>query len=139
MEIKFFKTKRQINALNEVKDVYLATIETGEVVDIDEISEQIEKISTVSKADVLAVLSALETTMMWAIEKARPVKLKLLGTFYPILQAEAKDTPEEVTKATIKRYYCVFKPSKYLKDRWKNIDFVLGSDEIKEVAYKKKK
>lgn len=139
MELRFFKTRRQINDFNQVKDMYLATIETGEVVDIDEISEQIEKISTVSKADILAVLSALETTMIWAIEKARPVKLKLLGTFYPILQAKAQDTPEKVTKETIRRFYCVFKPSKYMKDRLKNIDFILGSDEVREVAYKKKK
>lgn len=40
MTIHFYRTKRKVNALNKVKDVYVATIEIGETMDIDEISEQ---------------------------------------------------------------------------------------------------
>lgn len=41
MAICFFKTKRPISVSGELKDMYLATIETSEAMDVDKISEQV--------------------------------------------------------------------------------------------------
>jgi predicted histone-like DNA-binding protein len=139
MAIKCFKLKRQINNNGAVVDKYIATMQVGEKIDFERIAEMIEKRSTVSNSDILAVLSELETVMCWVMEEGHPVTLGLLGTFYPSMTAKACDNPKDVTKDTITKFKCIFKPSKYLKKKFKEVEFVLDDNQVHTVKSEKLK
>ncbi len=137
MAMKYFKFKTKVSVNSVSVDKYVARMQVETKIDLEKIAEIIEKKSTVSKGDIMAVLSELESTAAWLLEEGHPITLGILGTFYPTLEATAMDTPEEVTNDTIKRFSCIFKPSKFLKKRFKEVDFVLGDNKVIEVKYKK--
>jgi len=137
MAIKYFKFKTKIFANSVTKDKYVARMQVETKIDLEKIAEIIEKRSTVSKGDIMAVLSELESTSAWLLEEGHPITLGIFGTFYPTLEATAMDTPEEVTNDTIIKFKTIFKPSKFLKKRFKNIDFILGDNRVREVNYSK--
>ena len=137
MPIKYFRLRRKItkNSIPEYR--YIAKIQVESKVGFEQLAEIIEKKSTVSRGDILGVLSELEEASFWMLENGHPVTLGLFGTYYPVIEATAVDTPEEVTIKTIKRFKMLFKPSKYLKKRFKEVKFVLGDNRVREVHYKK--
>ena len=133
MSIKCFKQKREVPINGVPQEKYVARMQVGEKIDFERIAEMIEKRSTVSNSDILAVLSELETVMCWVMEEGHPVTLGLLGTFYPSMTAKACDNPKDVTKDTITKFKCIFKPSKYLKKKFKEVEFVLDDNEVHTV------
>jgi predicted histone-like DNA-binding protein len=136
MAIKYFKLKRKITTNGVPQDKYIATMQVEINMNLEKIAEIIEKKSTVSRGDIMGVLSELETTVAWLLENGHPVTLGLLGTFYPSMEVKAVDSPEEVNKSTIEKFKCIFKPSIYLKKRFKEVDFVLGDNKVRKVKYK---
>ena len=139
MAIKYFKVLRQIFAHGILKNQYVARIQTETNFTLEMLAEMIEKKSSMSRGDIMGVLAELETTICWMLENGHPVTLGILGTFYPSVEVMSVDTPEEVTVKTILRFKTIFKPSKYLKKRFKNVEFVLGDNKVREVNYKKNK
>ena len=139
MSIKCFKQKREVPINGVPQEKYVARMQVGEKIDFERISEMIAEKSTVSKGDILAVLSELETVMCWMMEEGNPVTLGLLGTFYPSMTAKACDKSQEVTKDTITKFKCIFKPSKYLKKKFKEVEFVLDDNQVHTVKSKKLK
>ena len=139
MAIKFFKSSRFVNINGVSHKKYIAKTQTETNIGLDMMAEMIEKKSTVSRGDIMAVLSELESSTCFMLENGHPVTLGILGTFYPSVEVMAVDTPEEVTVKTILRFKTIFKPSKYLKKRFKNVEFVLGDNKVREVNYKKNK
>ena len=139
MAIKYFKVLRQIFAHGILKNQYVARIQTETNFTLEMLAEMIEKKSSMSRGDIMGVLAELETTICWMLENGHPVTLGILGTFYPSIDATAVDTPQEVNISSIKRFKSIFKPSKYLKKRFKNVEFVLGDNKVREVNYKKNK
>ena len=137
MSIKCFKQKREVPINGVPQEKYVARMQVGEKIDFERIAEMIEKRSTVSNSDILAVLSELETVMCWVMEEGHPVTLGLLGTFYPSMTAKACDNPKDVTKDTITKFKCIFKPSKYLKKKFKEVEFVLDDNEVHTVKSEK--
>ena len=137
MAIKCLKYKIKVNINGSSQEKYVARMQVGEKIDFERIAEMIEKRSTVSNSDILAVLSELETVMCWVMEEGHPVTLGLLGTFYPSMTAKACDNPKDVTKDTITKFKCIFKPSKYLKKKFKEVEFVLDDNEVHTVKSKK--
>lgn len=133
MAIRCFKQKREVPINGVPQEKYVARMQVGEKIDFERIAEMIEKRSTVSNSDILAVLSELETVMCWVMEEGHPVTLGLLGTFYPSMIAKACDNPKDVTKDTITKFKCIFKPSKYLKKKFKEVEFVLDDNEVHTV------
>ena len=133
MSIKCFKQKREVPINGVPQEKYVARMQVGEKIDFERIAEMIEKRSTVSNSDILAVLSELETVMCWVMEEGHPVTLGLLGTFYPSMTAKACDNPKDVTKDTITKFKCIFKPSKYLKKKFKEVEFVLDDNTVHTV------
>ena len=77
----------------------------------------IEKKSSMMRGDILGGLAELETTILWMLENGHPVSLGLLGTFYPAIEVQMVDSPQEVTRNLIKRFKIIFKPSMFLMDR----------------------
>ena len=139
MSIKCFKQKREVPINGVPQEKYVARMQVGEKIDFERISEMIAEKSTVSKGDILAVLSELETVMCWMMEEGHPVTLGLLGTFYPSMTAKACESPQAVTKDTITKFRCIFKPSKYLKNKFKEVEFVLDDNVVHTVKSKKLK
>lgn len=138
MAIKFFKQKRKIVINSVVFEKYLPIMQHETEVGFEEMAQMIEKNSTMSRGDILGVLAELETASIFMLENGHTVRLGLLGAFYPTIEVKSADSPEKVTRKLIKRFKILFKPSKYLKTRFKKVEFVLGDNKVKEVNYKKK-
>ena len=138
MSIKFFKYKRNVFLNKELQEKYMPKMQIETIADFEMIAQMIEKKSSMSRGDILGVLAELETTILWMLENGHPVSLGLLGTFYPAIEVQMVDSPQEVTRNLIKRFKIIFKPSKYFKKRLKNVEFVLGDSEVRGVNYKKK-
>ena len=138
MAIRFFKLKRLVfnQGVTEVR--YHPKMHPEVTVGFEELAEMIEKKSTMSRGDVLGVLAELETTACYMLEKGHPVRLGILGTFYPSIETKSVDSPEKVTSKLIKRFKVIFKPSKYLRDRFLNVDFVLEDNVVREAKNKNK-
>ena len=138
MAVRFFKLKRLVfnQGVTEVR--YHPKMHPEVTVGFEELAEMIEKKSTMSRGDILGVLAELETTILWMLENGHPVSLGLLGTFYPAIEVQMVDSPEKVTRNLIKRFKIIFKPSKFFKERFRKVEFVLGDSEVRGVNYKKK-
>ena len=87
----------------------------------------------------MGVFAEMEEAAIFLLENGHPLELGFFGSYYPVIEAKMVDTPEEVTTKTIKRFKVIFKPSKFLKERFKKVTFVLGDNKVREVYYKKKK
>ena len=138
MAIKFFKYKRNVFLNKELQEKYMPKMQIETIADFEMIAQMIEKKSSMSRGDILGVLAELETTILWMLENGHPVSLGLLGTFYPAIEVKMVDSPQEVTRNLIKRFKIIFKPSKFFKERFRNVEFVLGDSEVRGVNYKKK-
>ena len=138
MPIKFFKLKRKIIVNSVAYERYVPKMQVETIVGFEKIAEMIEKKSSMSRGDILGVLAELETTILWMLENGHPVSLGLLGTFYPAIEVQMVDSPQEVTRNLIKRFKIIFKPSKFFKERFRKVEFVLGDSEVRGVNYKKK-
>lgn len=138
MGIKFYKQKRKVAINGEIKEKYVAKLDLMQPMDQEDIAEKINEMSTMSRGDIIGVLTSLETVIIWAWENGHPVHLKALGNFRPSIEAEAQDNPQEVTSRTIKRFKINYVPSKFLKDKFKDIKFC-SSGEIKTPKYRGKK
>lgn len=138
MAVRFFKLKRLVfnQGVTEVR--YHPKMHPEVTVGFEDLAEMIEKKSTMSRGDILGVLAELEVTSFFMLEKGHPVKLGILGTFYPSIETKSVDSPEKVTSKLIKRFKVIFKPSKYLKNRFKNVEFVLEDNVVREAKNKNK-
>ena len=137
MSVKYHKQKRIIvvNSVNEER--YIPKMQLESPVGFEQIAEMIEKKSTMSRGDIMGVLAELEVTTCHMLENGHPVTLGLMGTFYPAIETESTLRAEDVTSRLIKRFKILFKPSTYLKKRFKHVGFVLGDNNIREVKPRK--
>ena len=137
MSVKYHKQKRIIvvNSVNEER--YIPKMQLESPVGFEQIAEMIEKKSTMSRGDIMGVLAELEVTTCYMLENGHPVTLGLMGTFYPAIETESTLRAEDVTSKLIKRFKILFKPSTYLKKRFKHVGFVLGDNNIREVKPRK--
>lgn len=138
MAVRFFKYKRKITKNSVPEYRYMPKNHLEDTVGFEELAEMIEKKSTMSRGDIMGVLAELEVTSFFMLEKGHPVKLGILGTFYPSIETKSVDSPEKVTSKLIKRFKVIFKPSKYLKNRFKNVEFVLEDNVVREAKNKNK-
>ena len=137
MSVKYHKQKRIIvvNSINEER--YIPKMQLESPVGFEQIAEMIEKKSTMSRGDIMGVLAELEVTTCYMLENGHPVTLGLMGTFYPGIETESALRAEDVSSKLIKRFKILFKPSTYLKKRFKHVGFVLGDNNIREVKPRK--
>lgn len=137
MAIKFFKYKRKVNINGVTVDKYHPILHLGVEVGFEELAEMVSNKSTMSRGDILGVLAEIETAAWYMLENGHTVKLGLFGSFMPAIETKSVDSPEDVTSRLIKRFKLIFKPSKYLKSRYKNVEFVLGDNIVRDTKYKK--
>jgi predicted histone-like DNA-binding protein len=89
---------------------YYASIVTDGEVTVDELSKEIEKFSSLSEPDIHGVIIALENVIQTKLSESRIVKLQKLGTFYPTLSSEGKDTEEEIDSRSIRSVGVNYRP-----------------------------
>ena len=137
MPVKYHKLKRKIVVNSTIEERFVPKMQLEAPVDFEQIAEMIEKKSTMSRGDIMGVLAELEVTSCYMLENGHPVTLGILGTFYPYIEATTVDDAESVTSKLIKRFKILFKPSAYLKNRFKHVGFVLGDNVVREVKPRK--
>ena len=137
MAIKYFKYKRKVFSNGEVKEKFMPQMQVEAPVGFEQIAEMIQQKSTMSRGDIMGVLAELEVTTCYMLENGHPVTLGLMGTFYPAIETESTLRAEDVTSRLIKRFKILFKPSTYLKKRFKHVGFVLGDNKVREVKPRK--
>ena len=137
MPVKYHKQKRKIVVNSTIEERFVPKMQLEAPVDFEQIAEMIEKKSTMSRGDIMGVLAELEVTTCYMLENGHPVTLGLMGTFYPAIETESTLRAEDVTSKLIKRFKILFKPSTYLKKRFKHVGFVLGDNNIREVKPRK--
>ena len=137
MPVKYHKQKRKIVVNSTIEERFVPKMQLEAPVDFEQIAEMIEKKSTMSRGDIMGVLAELEVTTCYMLENGHPVTLGLMGTFYPAIETESALRAEDVTSKLIKRFKILFKPSTYLKKRFKHVGFVLGDNNIREVKPRK--
>jgi predicted histone-like DNA-binding protein len=92
-----------------IKKHYAAIVYDGEVT-IDELAKEIEKFSALSEPDIIGVIVALENVIQTKLSEAKIIRLEKLGTFYPSISSEGKETKEEVGAHAIKKVGVNYRP-----------------------------
>ena len=136
MAIQYYKLKRKVFSGGRQSYRYVARRKVETVIGLDKIVSIVEGKCSASRGDILSVLAETETAIAWMLEEGHPVRLNLLGTFFPAIETRSCNSPEEVTRESILKFRCLFKPSKYLRERFKAVRFVLADNEVHEVKDK---
>jgi predicted histone-like DNA-binding protein len=105
-----------------VKKCYAIPVHGSEI-SLEGLTRGIEKASTVSGADIRAVLYAMVEEAVEGLSDGRIVRLGDLGSLRITLSSEGKDTPEEVTAASVKKAGVIFTPGKKLQQMLQNATF----------------
>ena len=81
---------------------YYAAIKFNGEVSIDDLVKDIEKFSALSEPDIRGVIIALENVIQNKLGESKIVRLDKLGSFYPTLHSDGKDSEEELNAKSIK-------------------------------------
>jgi predicted histone-like DNA-binding protein len=92
-----------------VKKFYASMVVNGEVT-IDDLVKEIEKFSSLSEPDIRGVIVAVENVIQDELADSKMVRLEKLGTFYPTLHSEGRDTEEEVDSRAIRSVGVNYRP-----------------------------
>ena len=92
-----------------VKKYYASIVYDGET-NVDDLIVEIEKFSALSEPDIRGVITAVENVIQNKLADSKIVRLEKLGTFYPSISSEGKDTAEEVTSNVIKSVSVNYRP-----------------------------
>ena len=102
---------------------FYAAIQTDGESTIDDLVKDIEKFSALSEPDIRGVIIALENVIQNRLGDSKMVRLEKLGTLYPTLSSEGKDTAEEVTANSIKKVGVNYRPGTRILAAMKNAGF----------------
>lgn len=112
----FYKIVERKNPQNrqEPSKYYATPVWAGKVT-TEQLARRISSCCTVTRHDCLAVLSAFQEQMLYALKEGKSVTLDDLGTFRPSLNGLGSATAEEYETNLIERIRINFLPSKRLK------------------------
>ena len=91
--------------------------------DIRSISSRIEQACTVTRADVIAVLTALETTVSSCLANGEIVRLGELGTLQVSISSVGAPSKEEFSVGNIRRTRILFRPGETLSQMQASMKF----------------
>jgi predicted histone-like DNA-binding protein len=105
-----------------IKKFYAAIHNDGEIT-VDDLVKEIEKFSALSEPDIRGVIIALENVIQNKLADTKTVRLERLGTFYPTLSSEGKNTADEVTSQAIKSVGVNYRPGTRILSTMRNASF----------------
>lgn len=129
--MRYTKYKRKVNKNGETQEKYMAKLVLESPVTLEAMAKKIEKQTAATEADVLLVLKALEKNISESLTQGHSVKLGILGSFYPTINAKTVDKSDDVLLKTIKRVSCIFRPSKELRIELGNASLKAVDNEIR--------
>jgi predicted histone-like DNA-binding protein len=91
------------------KKYYPAIVTDGEVT-IDNIVKEIEKFSALSEPDIRGVIIALENVIQDKLANSKIVRMDKIGSFYPTIHGEGRETAEEVNHKCVKSINVNYRP-----------------------------
>jgi predicted histone-like DNA-binding protein len=91
------------------KKFYAAIVIDGEAT-VDDLVKDIEKFSSLSEPDIRGVIIALENVIQIKLSESKLVRMEKMGTFYPTMHSEGRDTEEEVDSHSIKDVGVNYRP-----------------------------
>ena len=103
MAIKFKTIQKVVPAIAGGGKKFYAQLVTDGEVTIDDLVKEIEKFSALSEPDIRGVIVALENVIQNKLAESKIIRLERLGTFYPTLSSEGRDTAGEITHHNIKK------------------------------------
>jgi len=106
--------KAQPGVVGGGKKKYYAQVATDGERSLDELIAEIKKIVAVSEPNIRGVIAAIENVVLNALADNKIVRWDRLGTFYPALQSEGKENPQEVEQECIKKIDVNFRPGAWL-------------------------
>lgn len=89
---------------------YYAQAQASGDVDVKEMSQRIEKACTVTRADVMAVLVALEDTIVEGLQRGEIVRMGDIGTFQIGLRGKGAEVEADYNVSLIQRAKVNFRP-----------------------------
>lgn len=117
-----FKMVPKKNALVSPPEVkyFPCAVHKGEE-DLDSLARIVASRSSMSRADCYGVIIGLTDAIGEALAQGRIVRIDNLGSFQITLQGTPADTEEELGKANIKSAKIIYKPSRIMKGRLKQL------------------
>ncbi len=113
MHYKIIKRKDPKNPEGTTK--YYGYIVSLYKLDIEDIATRISSTCTVTRHDCLAVLSALQEQIIYALQEGKSVHLGDLGSFRIVANGLGSDTAEDYDPSRITRLRVCFTPNVRLK------------------------
>ena len=104
---------------------YHGMIVSMDQITIEEIASRISSSCTVTRHDCLAVLSALQEQIIYALQEGKRVHLGDIGCFRVIVNGLGSETAEDYNTSYMKRLKVYFTPNKKLKS-----SIALGNSDI---------
>lgn len=95
---------------------YYGSLVSTSQITIDEIATRISSTCTVTRHDCLAVLSALQEQIIYALQEGKRVSLGDVGNFRVVAIGSGSDTEESYDTSYLKRLKVTFTPNKKLKN-----------------------
>ena len=102
---------------------YYAQAQASGDVEVKEMAKRIEKACTVTRADVMAVLIALEDTIVEGLERGEIVRLGEIGSFQIGLRGKGAVSEEEYSVSLIRKAKVNFRPGVALTEVLSGLSF----------------
>lgn len=114
------KVVRKIDARDKTAPaLYYGCVKTFDRLSIDQLAKRISSSCTATRSDCLAVLSALQEQVIYALQQGARVSLGDLGFLRVSCKSGGVATPEEFECSDIKKLRIVFTPSQVLRNAFK--------------------
>lgn len=111
---------------------YYAQAQASGEVEVKEMAKRIEKACTVTRADVMAVLIALEDTIVEGLERGEIVRLGEIGAFQIGLRGKGAEVEEDYDVSLIRKAKVNFRPGTALTDILPGLSFAKVSKLIRK-------
>ena len=89
---------------------YYASVVMNGTVTVEDLAKAIKKFSPLSEPEIYGVIVALESVIRQKLGESRMVRLERLGTLYPALSSEGRETAEELDAGAIRSVGVNFRP-----------------------------
>ena len=108
--------ERKNPAKKEEPGLYYGCLVNPGIIDIEGLAKRISATCTVTRADTLAVLTALQEQVIYALQSGMRVHFGDIGSFRLTCQGEGVDAKENFKVSQITSLKVVFTPNKALKE-----------------------
>lgn len=104
------------------KKFYPTVISSGDI-DLDELAAELSDATTLNEVDCVAVLYALEKSMVKHLQNDKTLKFGNVGTFKISVSGSGSDKSEDVSVSNVEKARILFSPSLKLKKTLQGLQY----------------